>query len=183
MRKKQSDRRPLPEAEIAIGERLRNWRLERTIGGAAMAREARLDRQKLYDYETGRTPLSWQSFLAIWDVFPISPEWLATGDGPDELDGLLWRSLVPRIRDYATFSQIYREKLAPLFAEMDEKMIPAQIADLKRFLSEAEAGKVNSRKLARAVYALHRVHYYPPQPIRIGKPSPAEAAHFATLKK
>lgn len=70
----------LHETELEICQRLRHAReCVVKISQTACAREMDLDRARMANYETGRTPLRFEIAMQFCRQFVISEEWLATG--------------------------------------------------------------------------------------------------------
>lgn len=79
------NRTPLSPTEKAIGQRLREIREELLVPKTSMAIEIGISREKLYNYESGRTPLPWRIGSALCNRFDVNPLWLAEGVGPKTL--------------------------------------------------------------------------------------------------
>lgn len=65
-----------------IGARLKTYREGIFWGRPDFAQHAGLDSSQLYRYEAGRVPLRYGDAWRIFNVFTVSPRWLASGEGP-----------------------------------------------------------------------------------------------------
>jgi DNA-binding XRE family transcriptional regulator len=70
---------PVPQSEKEIGLRLAQVRELLLISKSTFALEIGITREKLYNYETGRTPLPWDIGHFVCNAFDVNPLWLATG--------------------------------------------------------------------------------------------------------
>jgi transcriptional regulator with XRE-family HTH domain len=99
---------PVPAREKKIGKRLRQfrddeWKLTRV----AFAAECGIDSGRLASYEAGRVPLTYEIAWRVVNIFGMSAEWLATGEGD-----LFSRRPLPRpdklsVSQNALFSDVY----------------------------------------------------------------------------
>ncbi len=106
---------PVPRSEIEIGLRLKQAREHLLISKTAFALQLGITREKLYNYETGRTPLPWDVGYVVCHDFNVNPIWLSTGksepfltfgfgmDGAGEPQGLfsaVVKALPAGLKDY-----------------------------------------------------------------------------------
>lgn len=77
-------RKPLPEHELAICNRLKEALVARAFPRTVCARTAGLNVETLRNYESGRTALPALAGVAVCDSLKINKRWLAFGfSGPD----------------------------------------------------------------------------------------------------
>ena len=70
------------ERSAVIGSRLRQMRLALSLSQEEAAERLIITRERLANYEDGRTPLKLQIGLRFCDIFVVSERWLASGVGP-----------------------------------------------------------------------------------------------------
>ena len=105
---------PVPERELAICRRLRDFREKTKLSQVAFAQEVELDSGRLASYEHGRVPLRYWVARKICYRFNICQRWLATGVEPPVRYYVAVHGYVEdEIPKHALFSEIYDERLAP----------------------------------------------------------------------
>lgn len=103
---------PLPQSEVEICKRLREFRLKTKLSQAAFANEIGIDSARLGSYEHARAPVQYSLFEKVAAMFKLSAFWLATGKG-DLVDiGPIPPSEMLGMRDGALFSFVYEMELA-----------------------------------------------------------------------
>ena len=110
-------RRPLSQTEKEIGARLREWRETLLLPRTKVARKINIGSERLASYESGRAPLRFGVFLALWKKFKLNPEWLAMGRLPREMSFTGFDSVIPiaSIDSTARFSEVFETHLRPVF--------------------------------------------------------------------
>lgn len=102
---------PMPDRELAICRRLRQYREASCLSRVRFARRAGIDSSILSSYEHCRAPLRWGVARRIWASFEINPAWLATGEG-DQWGLHASPALVGHLADESQlFSKVYDECL------------------------------------------------------------------------
>jgi len=72
---------PLPEREVAICNRLREFREMTQLSRVAFARKAGVDSSLLVRYDFLLTPVRYGPAYKLISTYAINPRWLATGEG------------------------------------------------------------------------------------------------------
>jgi hypothetical protein len=106
-------KRPVPENEKLIGQRLREFREQLMVSQTAFALKAGLSRERLVQYEFGLVPLPWSAGDALCRTHNINQRWLLTGvEPPRALYLKPSDEIMGRARPRSLFSEICREFVA-----------------------------------------------------------------------
>jgi DNA-binding XRE family transcriptional regulator len=106
-------RKPLPDREREIAQRLRQMRELLRFSQAEFAEQVGSNRQRIADCEAGRVALRCELALRLCRQFVIGEKWLATGHGrPRQYLSLTLDMAGPRIGAQSTFSQVYDKVLS-----------------------------------------------------------------------
>lgn len=104
---------------IEIGERLALIRDEMALSQDYFGRLIEISRERLANFETGRTPLSVRTALEICDAYVISEKWLATGAGlKRQYMDLLHDPVVKSLQDEDDFHGAFRKTLGIRYEEL-----------------------------------------------------------------
>lgn len=139
---------PLPQLEIDIGKRLRQFREERLISQTDLAGALLITRSQLINYETGVSPLPWHVAVNLLRKFSLNPRWLATGKLPKRLNPDAKLNLEPpnyslRAR---SFSKAYHDLWAKDIAVQTIKMEAFAVLDKTREDDIREAFTVDAAR-------------------------------------
>lgn len=67
-----SHERDIAAQRLAVGQRLREWRLKREFSQAEVARSARITQASLSNYETGKRDMPLSTFLGVVAALDVS---------------------------------------------------------------------------------------------------------------
>lgn len=115
----------LPERELPICERLREYRKKLKLSRVDFAQEAGIDSSILAAIEYARTPLRYGVAFKIFSRMNLSPRWLATGEG--EMADLWIAAPGPgdlEVSDRSLFSEIWHERIQTLAAAQAKRVHP-----------------------------------------------------------
>lgn len=102
---------PLSAEELAIGQRLRQYRERLRLSRVAFAAETGCDTDAITRVEHGRTPLLCKLAWQLKHRWPINPHWLVTGEGEPISAVPLPRLGSLPISPTAHFSAAYRTQI------------------------------------------------------------------------
>lgn len=103
---------PVPERELAVCRRLREFRLHTKLSQVAFAKEVDLDSARLASYEHGRAPIRYRLALLAHAKFELNLEWLAEGVGSFKSDGELPK-VAHDCNHWDLFTDVYFQELKP----------------------------------------------------------------------
>ena len=102
-----------------VGDRLRKIRFDLDLSQLAASQQLRISRERLANYEDGRTPLKVHIGLAACKQFVYSEKWLATGEGDPRLLMNLWDDPISsQLKPDIFFATAYKNHLAPRYEEL-----------------------------------------------------------------
>jgi transcriptional regulator with XRE-family HTH domain len=139
----------LPTEEQEIAKRLGQFRCEKLMTRAALAKELGVTRDRLTSYELARVPLRADVALKLWRKFEVSPAWLATGKGHRSLPRGLYDDLNPEADPRETLSAFHSRFLGAQLESEESKRRQAfhSLISFVDFLADsARAGVFNERE-------------------------------------
>lgn len=114
---------PISEVDQQIGQRLRNFRIEKTgLSAVEFARRMGIDSNRLASYEHGRSPLPYEIANCAAFTFNICQRWLAEGIEPVRFYVSIGRQLRERFPKRAVFSDIYKGFLKPYIDDFFQQL-------------------------------------------------------------
>ncbi len=153
-----------------VPSRLVQFRQERRIGRAALARSIDVTPEALATWENGTVRLPWQPAESLWRVLSLNSAWLATGEGLQLLTFEPFRGRLPRFERGARFEDVWPQ-LAPVFSAVDSAMRPIYLAQVEVFLSQAKDGHVPTGLLSIVAHTIDE--HRPATPVIKIRPAPA----------
>ena len=105
-----------------VGSRLRQIRARLDLSQSSAALELCISRERLANYEDGRTPLKVEVGLDACTTFIMSEKWLATGEGDPRMSMNLRGDPIARtVKAGSFFATAYKEVLAPRYQQRWEE--------------------------------------------------------------
>ena len=132
---------PVPEREVGICKRLREFRLSRGQSQVFFAQRLGIDATMLASLEHARAPLRYYIAFNLFKHYPLNPHWLATGKGdrdswflipnPDELSGCPIRAPYSNVYDQYLQNTILAEGISvnAIFCEPSSGELTARASD------------------------------------------------------
>src|ERR1700728_3533717 len=120
----------LSDREKQICDRLRRFREVLQIARSRMALTIGVTSERLYNYETGRAPIQYQTFSLVQKHFAINPVWLATGEGLPKAEGFSDERFREQVKPRELFSSVF-DRLIVKYGMMDRWNKSAMDANLQ----------------------------------------------------
>lgn len=114
---------PLPEREVAICNRLREFREMTQLSRVAFARKAGVDSSLLVRYDFLLTPVRYGPAYRLISTYGVNPGWLATGIGPRFLSLSMPDPSQGRELQQELFSSVYDTTLGTGLNQKAKRMV------------------------------------------------------------
>lgn len=115
----------LPDSELRVCARLREFRSTRGLTRSALARQVEANRFSLANVESGRAPLRFVLAYKVCSIFNLSIRWLAKGLPPKTPFMRIDETVLAAIDDRALLTAVYNEHLEKLINERFSELGPA----------------------------------------------------------
>src|SRR5688572_9207216 len=94
-------------ADTKIGDQLRRFRESICAPRSSIARSIGIGESRLASYESGRVPLPYGIYLALWRRWHVSARFLAAGEGPTQAEGSAAERASKGLDSKTPFRQVY----------------------------------------------------------------------------